>query len=82
MEIKKGSFTVVIGECGSGKTSLLNAMIGEMIHLPKQAIKEVGDYSRKICEGELRYLEDSLLHTNLSGNSPITVAGTTSYCEQ
>ena len=82
IKIKKGAFTVVIGETGSGKTSLLNAMIGEMIHLPKQAIAEVGDYSRKICEGELRYLEDSLLHTDLTQDSPITVNGTTSYCEQ
>lgn len=82
IKIKKGSFTVIIGECGSGKTSLLNAMIGEMIHLPKQAIAEVGDYSRKIAEGELRYLEDALLHTDLTKNSPVKVNGTTSYCEQ
>ena len=82
IKIKKGAFTVIIGETGAGKTSLLNAMIGEMIHLPDQAIKEVGDYSRKICEGELHFLEDSLLATDLSKDSPIKVNGTTSYCEQ
>ena len=82
IEVKKGAFTVIIGETGSGKTSLLNAMIGEMIHLPDQAVKEVGDPARKIKEGELRYLEDALLQTDLTGKSPIEVKGSTGYCEQ
>lgn len=82
INIKKGSFTVIIGATGSGKSTLLNAMIGELIHMPDQAIKEIGDWSRPIKDGEQRYLEDALLATNLTGNSPITIHGTTSYCEQ
>ena len=73
---------VIIGETGSGKTSLLNAMIGEMIHLPEQAAKEVGDSTRGLKKGELQYLEDVLLNTDLSGSSPVTVHGSTGYCEQ
>ena len=82
LQVKKGSFVVIVGETGSGKTSLLNAMIGEMIHLPDQAVKEVGDRSRPIKEGEMRYLEDALLQTDLTGASPVTMYGSTGYCEQ
>ena len=82
LNIKKGSFTVIIGECGSGKSSLLNALIGEMIHMPDQVAAEVGDWKRAIKEGEQRYLEDALLNTDLTKHSPIRIAGTTSYCEQ
>ena len=45
-------------------------------------IKEVGDPSRLIADGEMRYLEDALLHTDLTGHSPITTYGTTGFCEQ
>ena len=34
ISIKKGEFVVIVGEVGSGKSSLINAMIGEMIHIP------------------------------------------------
>ena len=81
INVKKWSFVVIIGETGAGKTTLLNSMIGELIYMPDQVIKEVGDYKRKIKEGELRYLEDILLATDLSGKSPISVTGSTGYCE-
>ena len=82
ISVKKGSFVVIIGETGSGKTTLLNSMIGELIYLPDQIIKEVGDAKRKITEGELRYLEDTLLATDFTSKSPIQLKGTTGYCEQ
>ena len=82
INIKKGSFTVIVGATGSGKSTLLNAMIGELIYLPDEAIQEIGDPQRKIKDGEMRYLEDALCKTDLTGNSPITITGSTSYCEQ
>jgi ABC-type bacteriocin/lantibiotic exporter with double-glycine peptidase domain len=45
-------------------------------------IKEIGDQSRLIVDGEMRYLEDALLHTDLTGHSPITTYGSTGFCEQ
>lgn len=81
ISVKKGSFVVIIGETGSGKTTLLNSMIGELIYLPDQVIKEIGDSKRQIKEGELRYLEDTLLATDFTTKSPIQVRGSTGYCE-
>ena len=82
LQIKKGSFTIIIGEVGSGKSSLLSAMIGEMIHLTDEEIGLVGDYNRPIKDMELRGLEHSLLMTDLTENSPIHINGSTGFCEQ
>lgn len=61
LKVKKGEFVVIIGEVGSGKTSLLSTMIGEMIHLPKKEIDFIGDRTRKIPSEELQALEHTLL---------------------
>ena len=34
IEIKKGEFVIIIGEIGSGKSSLLNAMLGQLLYVP------------------------------------------------
>lgn len=34
LEIKKGEFVIIIGEIGSGKSSLLNAMLGQLLYVP------------------------------------------------
>ena len=82
IQLKKGSFNIIIGETGAGKSSLLSAMIGEMIHLTNEEISLVGDYNRPIKDQEMRALEHSLLRTDLSQRSPIHLNGTTGFCEQ
>ena len=52
LEIKKGEFVVVIGEVGSGKSSLMNAMNGEMIYIPQNEIDFIGDKNRKLSSEE------------------------------
>jgi ABC-type lipoprotein export system ATPase subunit len=39
-QVKKGEFVCVIGDVGSGKSSLLNAINGDMIYLPKKYWQE------------------------------------------
>ena len=48
VNIKKGSFTIIVGEVGSGKSSLLSAIFGEMIHLTSDEIRLIGDKERPI----------------------------------
>lgn len=42
LTIKEGEFVCIIGEIGSGKSSLLNAMTGEMVYVSQKTIEEVG----------------------------------------
>ena len=42
LEIKKGEFVCIIGEVGSGKTSLLLTMLGEMLYVPQSEIDITG----------------------------------------
>lgn len=82
LKIKKGEFVVIIGEVGSGKTSLLSTMIGEMIHIPKKEIDFIGDQTRKLSSDELLALENELLHLNfLNTDSPVAVRGSTAFVE-
>ena len=82
ISIRKGSFTVIVGATGSGKSTLLSAMLGQLLYIPEKVIKEVGDRTRPIKEGEQRYLEESILSTDLTDGSPIQYSGTTGFCEQ
>ena len=82
LNIKKGEFVVIIGEVGSGKSSLINAMIGEMIHIPQKEIEFVGDLTRKMSSDELKALEHTLLYSDFTnGVSPISISGTTGFVE-
>ena len=38
LEIKKGEFVCIVGDVGSGKSSLLHAVIGDMIFVPQAEI--------------------------------------------
>ena len=57
-------------------------MLGELLYLPNDTINEVGDRQRKMKDGELRYLEDAVLTKDLRGINPITLIGSTGFCEQ
>ena len=39
LEIKKGEFVVIIGEIGSGKSSLISSIIGDMLHVDTDTLE-------------------------------------------
>jgi len=81
LKVNKGEFVVIIGEVGSGKTSLLSTMIGEMIHFPQKEIDFIGDQMRKMSSDELKALEHVLQQQDFTGKSPVTVNGSTAFVE-
>lgn len=42
MEVKKGEFVCIIGDVGSGKSSLLQSIIGDLIYMPQGEIDQFG----------------------------------------
>ena len=42
MSVKKGEFISIIGDVGSGKSSLLQSIVGDLIHIPESEIIEFG----------------------------------------
>ena len=43
IEIDSGEFVCIIGEVGSGKSSLINAILGDMIYIDELTLRELGD---------------------------------------
>jgi len=42
LTVKKGEFVCIIGEVGSGKSSLINALLGDMIHVSPETLDNMG----------------------------------------
>ena len=43
LSIMKGEFVCIIGDVGSGKSSLLSTLIGDMLHLPSDLLQFLGN---------------------------------------
>ena len=77
LKIHKGEFICVIGEVGSGKSSLISAILGDMIYLDQNMIDQ---YSEDLMNTELRRKinqESMDAHKGL-----IKVGGSISYVQQ
>ena len=48
MDIKKGSLVAIVGQVGSGKSSLINAMLGEMFSLEGEISGQVSVLSAPV----------------------------------
>ena len=82
LQVKKGELICIIGELGSGKSSLLSSIIGEMIYLPSEEIKLAAD--RVLSPQELKAMHHAVLNDQTIGRDdpPIKIAGEISYVEQ
>ena len=47
LEVKRGEFVCIIGDTGSGKSSLLSAVIGDMIYVPDAEIQAFGGLDKQ-----------------------------------
>ena len=59
--VKKGEFISIIGDVGSGKSSLLQAIIGDLIYIPQSEIDQFGGLDYEASEKELDELKERLL---------------------
>ena len=83
LDIKKGEFTIIIGKVGSGKTSLLNSIVGEMLHVPEEEINFAGGLDQKLSQTELDAMEAALFDLKVKeGKEPVRINGSLSYVEQ
>jgi ABC-type bacteriocin/lantibiotic exporter with double-glycine peptidase domain len=55
LKIKKGDFVCIIGKVGSGKSSLISALIGDLLPVPEQLLKSymgIDGYSKELSQEE------------------------------
>ena len=88
LSIKKGEFVAIIGGVGSGKSSLLNCILGEMLYLDDNTIDKFKDSaldfsndleeSKKTIDVINKYRKDEAIKSQ----KVITVNGTVSLIEQ
>ena len=64
LQIKKGEFVCVIGDVGSGKSSLLSAIIGDMIYLPRKEIDVFGGQTALKNKADFDVLKKRLLNAD------------------
>lgn len=77
LNIKKGEFVCVIGDVGAGKSSILNALNGDMIYVPTSVVNEFN--GKKTSLKERQYIIEE---SQSIADAPIKVAGSVCYAEQ
>jgi len=74
LSVKKGEFIAVVGDIGSGKTSLFKALIGEMINLQKDVLTKVigsDSISTEVDESTRVRLTQEYLGNSYDLNRPV-----------
>lgn len=80
--MRKGEFVTIIGDIGSGKSSLLQAIVGDLIYVPQPEIDNFGGLDREATQEEFNDLKKRLLSDQFEvKRKPVKVKGTVSYVE-
>ena len=83
LQVYRGEFLCVIGDVGSGKSSLLSALIGDMIYVPDEEIEAFGGLDKEAKPKAFSKLKKRVLGPNFTvDEKPIKINGTISYVEQ
>jgi ABC-type lipoprotein export system ATPase subunit len=73
LNIKQGEFVCIIGDVGSGKSSLLNAIIGDLQYIDTSFLQRYGD--KKISENEVaESLREHTIKKVHPSNAPIIIS--------
>jgi ABC-type cobalamin/Fe3+-siderophores transport system ATPase subunit len=80
LNIRKGEFVCIIGDVGSGKSSLLSAMIGDLLHLDSRVLQN--NKENILMDDE--HLKKLVLESSKDclSQPPITMSNTVSYVQQ
>ena len=84
-EVKRGEFMCIIGDTGSGKSSLLNAIVGDMIYVPQAEIDAFGGLGTEGDKESFEQLKSRILGSGFTPDAeskPIRINGTLSFVEQ
>ena len=87
IQIKHGEFVCVIGDVGSGKSSLLSAIIGDLLYVsPGQISKYGGKYGfeKEINnDDEVQHFQKDLIENTrkMKANPPIEINGKLAYVQ-
>ena len=76
LKIFKGEFVCIIGEVGSGKSSLLSAILGDMIYLDQEMVDKFRD---QVIDSDFRH---KLNNESLKHKDVIKLGGSISFVQQ
>lgn len=84
LQVKKGEFIIVIGKIGSGKTSLLQALLNQMTYIPDSEIEKAGGLEASLTEQQIKNIRKSVYAPGASfeGGAPVKLRGKVAYVEQ
>ena len=84
VQVRRGEFLIILGKIGSGKTSLLSALLDDMTYVPESEIAMVGGLEKPLSEKEQNEMRKRLYADDLMKDTeaPVQHEGSLSYCEQ
>jgi ABC-type lipoprotein export system ATPase subunit len=65
LEIQSGEFVCIIGDVGSGKTSLLSSIIGDMMYVSDNQVKELGGLEAHHSSEEYTKLHTKIIQSEV-----------------
>ena len=82
VKFNRGEFVCIIGDVGSGKSSLLSSVIGDLIYVSDKQIADFGGLEKLGSSDDFKKLKKTVLETEVTGEKPIQIKGELSYVEQ
>lgn len=84
VQVKRGEFVAIIGEIGSGKSSLISALIGDMLYVDDETL--MNNWQQDISAETQNVIEllnhaIKVANSNTVKNPPIKINGTVSLVE-